>query len=114
MAQRNRMKIAVRNIRSSCQVENREIIVRELNRYGISIAALSELRLAGSEHVRVQVPNIDNFMLLYYFGGEKYIEGVGFAINQMISKSVTAFQPISSRLAVLSLSGAVKTHIVAV
>ena len=111
---RNRMKIATWNVRTGYQVGNREIIARELIRYGISIAVLSELRLTGSGRVRVQVPNTDSFMLLYYSGGEKHIEGVGFAINQMVSKSVIAFQPISSRLAVLSLSGTVKTHIIAV
>ena len=48
----------------------------------------------------------------YYSGSAKHIEGVSFAINQIASKSVIAFQPISSRLAVLSLSGTIKTHII--
>ena len=54
-------------------------------------------------------------MILYYYysDGAKHKEGVGFAINQTAFKSIIAFQPISSRLAVLSLSGTIKTHIIA-
>ena len=108
------MKIATWNVRTGYQVGSREIIVRELNRYEISIGVLSELRLTGSGTMHIQIPNSDDFMMLYYSGGEKHIEGVGFAIDQTISKHVIAFQPISSRLAILSLSGTIKTHIIAV
>lgn len=108
------MEIRACNVRTGHQVGNREIIIRESLRFGIFIAVLSELRLTGSGSMRVQAPNSGESILLYYSGGSKHVQGVGFAVNQTVSNYVTAFQPVSSRLAVLPVSGAVNTHIIAV
>ena len=53
-------------------------------------------------------------MIFLYSGGYKHIEGVGFALDQRAMKSVIAFEPHSSRLVVLTLSGTVPTHIFSV
>ncbi|CAF1524840.1 unnamed protein product [Adineta ricciae] len=63
--------------------------------------------------MHVQVPNSDDYMVLYYFGGEKRMKGVGYAVDRTISQNLIAFQPISSRLAILSLYGTINTHIIA-
>ncbi|KIH56900.1 hypothetical protein ANCDUO_12917, partial [Ancylostoma duodenale] len=42
------------------------------------------------------------------------MEGVGFALDRKTCDSVIAFQPVSSRIAVLTLEGTIRTHIVAV
>ena len=90
-----RIQIATGSVRTGHQVGNHEVIVSELLRYEISIAALSKLRLKGSENTRVQALNNDDHMICYS-GGDKHIEGVGLEIDQMVSKSVIVFQPISS------------------
>ncbi|EYB93248.1 hypothetical protein Y032_0184g974 [Ancylostoma ceylanicum] len=53
-------------------------------------------------------------MMLYYSGGEHHIEGVGFALDQRTYNSVVAFQPISSRIAVLTLEGTIRARVIAV
>ncbi|VDO60213.1 unnamed protein product [Heligmosomoides polygyrus] len=47
-------------------------------------------------------------------GGDKHTEGVGFALDEKATDCVLAFHPISSRLAVLTLAGTVRTHIFSV
>jgi hypothetical protein len=101
-------------VRTAHQVGHKEMIARELMRYKISVAALSELRLTGSGTTEIQVPDADDAILLYYSGGDHHTEGVGFAVNKRISKSVAAFQPISSRVAIMTLLGTIQTHIIAV
>lgn len=59
----------------------------------------------------VEPPLTDNQMALYYWGGEKRKAGVGFIVARRATKSVVAFQPISDCLAVLTISGTIKTHL---
>ncbi|KIH67563.1 endonuclease/exonuclease/phosphatase family protein [Ancylostoma duodenale] len=111
------LKIATWNIRTGHHVGQKEAVIRDLLRYGISIAILSELRLTGSGRLRVASPNNnDEWMMLYYSrgGGEQQTEGVGFALDRKTCDSVIAFQPVSSIIAVLTLGGTIRTHIVAV
>ena len=72
---KNRIKIATWDVCIGYQVSNREVIVSELLRYGISIAALTELRLTESGSMLVQALNNDDYMILYYFGGPNHIAG---------------------------------------
>ncbi|VDL64431.1 unnamed protein product [Nippostrongylus brasiliensis] len=53
-------------------------------------------------------------MMLYYSGGEHHTEGVGFAVNRKCLDYVVGFQLLTSRITVLTLTGTMKTHIVAV
>ena len=48
MTSKSRIKIATWNVRTGYQVGNLEVFISELLRYGISIAALTELRLTES------------------------------------------------------------------
>ncbi|RXN27752.1 endonuclease exonuclease phosphatase family [Labeo rohita] len=52
--------------------------------------------------------------MLYFSGGEKREAGVGFMVVHRTSASITAFQPVSERLAVLTIEGTVTTHVIAV
>ncbi|RXN18970.1 endonuclease exonuclease phosphatase family [Labeo rohita] len=52
--------------------------------------------------------------MLYFSGGEKREAGVGFMVDHRTSASIIAFQPISERLAVLTIEGTVTTHVIAV
>ena len=86
----------------------------ELSKCKISIAAVSELRLTGSGTLIIHPPTIDETMTLFYSGGEKREAGVGFMVDRRAARSVIAFQPISDRLAVLTIDGTVKTHILSI
>ena len=108
------LKLAAWNVRTGFHVGQRETIARELLRYGIAITALSELRLTGSGNMRIDAPDNDDWLTLYYSGGEQHTEGVGFAVDSKSSSSVIAFQPISSRIATLSVLGTVRMHIISV
>ncbi|EYB88481.1 hypothetical protein Y032_0246g35 [Ancylostoma ceylanicum] len=88
--------------------------MRELLRYGISIAVLQELRITGTRCARVTSPDSDDWMMLYYSEGEHHIEGVRFALDRRTYSSVVAFQPITSRMAVPTLEGTITAHIVVV
>ncbi|CAM4496109.1 unnamed protein product [Leuciscus chuanchicus] len=108
------IRIAAWNVRTGHHVGQKEIIAKELLSCKIDIAALSEVRLTGSGQMVVEPPSIDDQMTLYYSGGDKREAGVGFMVARRIVGSVVSFQPISDRLAVLTINGTTKTHLVAV
>ncbi|KAE9547788.1 hypothetical protein FO519_008999, partial [Halicephalobus sp. NKZ332] len=109
-----KLKLAAWNVRTAYQVGQKEIIARELARYGISIAILSELHLTGTGNMRVEIPNSKDTITLYYSGGDLHRAGVGFAVSKQVQKSILSFQPISNRIATLTLAGTIKTHLIAV
>ncbi|EYB84734.1 hypothetical protein Y032_0311g2148 [Ancylostoma ceylanicum] len=95
------LKIASWNIRTGHHVGQKENVIRDLLRYGISIAVLQELRITGTGCTRVTSPDSNDWMMLYYSGGEHHIEGVGFTLDQRTYNCVVAFQPIPCRITVL-------------
>lgn len=108
------IRIAAWNVRTGHHVGQKEIIAKDLLSCKIDIAALSEVRLPGSGQMVVEPPSIDDQMTLYYSGGDKREAGVGFMVARRAVASVVSFQPISDRLAVLTVNGTTKTHLVAV
>lgn len=108
------IRIAAWNVRTGHHVGQKEIIAKELLSCKIDIAALSEVRLTGSGQMVVEPPSIDDQMTLYYSGGDKREAGVGFMVARHTVGGVVSFQPISDRLAVLTINGTIKTHLVAV
>ncbi|KAG2460450.1 CFDP2 protein, partial [Polypterus senegalus] len=108
------LRIGAWNVRTGHHVGQKEIIVKELTTCKITIAAISELRLTGSGTMIVQPPAIDDQMTLFHSGGDKREAGVGFMVTSHAARSVIAFQPISSRLAVLTIKGTIKTHITSI
>ena len=111
---KNEIRIAAWNVRTGHHVGQKEIIATEITNYKISIAAISELRLTGSGTMMISPPTTDETITLFYSGGDKREAGVGFMVGQRAAHSVVAFQPISERLAVLSIDGTIKTHILSV
>jgi exonuclease III len=108
------IRIAAWNVRTGHHVGQKEIIAMELSKCKISIAAVSELRCTGSGTLTIQPPTNGETMTLFYSGGEKREAGVGFMVDRRAAGSVIAFQPISDRLAVLTIDGTVKTHILSI
>ena len=111
---RAEVKIAAWNVRTGHHVGEKEIIARELSRCKISITALSELRITGSGTVTIPPTTTDDTMTLFYSGGQKREAGVGFMVNSQAANSVITFQPISDRLAILTIKGTIKTHIISI
>uniref|UniRef100_A0A914X6S7 Reverse transcriptase domain-containing protein n=1 Tax=Plectus sambesii TaxID=2011161 RepID=A0A914X6S7_9BILA len=103
--------IAVWNVQTGHHIGQKEIIAMELSKCKISIAAVSELRLTGSGTLTIPPPTIDKTTMLFYSGGKKQEAGIGFMVDRQAARSVIAFQPISDHLAVLTINGTVKTHI---
>ena len=111
---RAEVKIAAWNVRTGHRVGQKEIIARELSRCKISITALSELRITGSGTVTIPPTTTDDTMTLFYSGGQKREAGVRFMVNSQAANSVIPFQPISDRLAILTIKGIIKTHIISI
>lgn len=89
-----------------------EIIVQEIQRCNIQIATLSELHLTGSGTTNVKPSSTNKLMTFYYSGRDKWEAHVGIMVDRRISTSVFTFQPISERLAILTIDGTTTTHIV--
>ncbi|KAK6019872.1 endonuclease/exonuclease/phosphatase family protein, partial [Ostertagia ostertagi] len=111
---KSKLRLGSWNVRTAFHCGQKEIIARELSKCRVTVAALSELRISGCGTTRVQVPATDDWMTLYYSGGQEHRDGVGFMLNSHASKCVVSFQPISPRIAVITLGGTVKSHIVSV
>jgi exonuclease III len=70
-----------------------ELAMDTLDRYGVDICGLSEVRWAGSGRLRVAGYDI------FYSGSEKGgMYGVGIAIRSKLAESVSAWEPVSDRL----------------
>lgn len=65
------INIGVWNVRKGHHVGQNEIIVQEIQRWNIQIAALSELRLMGSGTTSIKPSSSNEPMTLYYSGVEK-------------------------------------------
>jgi len=107
------IKLATWNILSGAQVGKLEQVCSELSKYDIELAILTELRLP--ESGKREVYNLDNTerMHLYYSGGKQRQHGVGFMANEKCNKSITSFEAVSDRIAVLTLNGTVPVTIIA-
>lgn len=87
------------------------MIARELVRYKVSIAALSELQLNASGRTTIRVPDRTDQVTLVYSSGGKHTEGVGFALEEMQRTGV----PFSLQwMVVLTFDGTFRAHTVSV
>lgn len=111
---KSQVRVAAWNVRTGHHVGQKEIIAKELLDCKISIAAVSELRMIGSGEMTIRLPSEEVTMTFLYSGGEKCEAGVGFAVDNRTIKSTLAFQPISDRLAVLTVDGTIRTHVLSV
>lgn len=103
--------IAAWNVQTRHHVGQNEIIALELLKCKNLIAAVSELYLTGSWTLTIHPPTTDETMTLFYSGGGKQ-EALWLALwwADAVGR-VIAFQSILDRLAVLTIVGTVKIHI---
>ncbi|KAK6032522.1 hypothetical protein OSTOST_01295 [Ostertagia ostertagi] len=74
---KSKLRLGSWNVRTAFHCGQKEIIARELSKCRVTVAALSELRISGCGTTRVQVPATDDWMTLYYSGGQEHRDGVG-------------------------------------
>lgn len=105
-------KFANWNVRSLNKTGNSEILCRELDKYDIDFAVITEARVRGDGNKDIQFEK--SRYKLYYSGDPNFAtHGVAIAVRAMHNDCVAYFEPISSRLAILELNGLVKCTIVA-
>ncbi|EYC40229.1 hypothetical protein Y032_0623g761 [Ancylostoma ceylanicum] len=85
------LKIASWNLCTGHHVAQKENVIRELLRYGISIAVLQELRITGTGCTRVTSPDSDDWMTLYYSEGEHHIEGMDLRWIEELTNALSHF-----------------------
>ena len=111
------IKIASWNVRSLLQEGYKELLGLSLARYNVDVACLQELRLGGEGQQTLHVPmkedGVDGTVSLglyrlFHSGQVKQgHRGVGFAVRKELAEGAI-FEPISDRLAVLTLRGVPK------
>ena len=96
---KNTLKMATWNVRTLYKPGAAKILEKELNRYGIDIAALQEIRWPGLGKVDQEKGHI----LHSGKEGDIHEEGVGFYLSRKAYRSLIEFSPISSRIAKIRL-----------
>lgn len=73
-------------------------VTKELQNYGIAIAALQEVRWPGNGECA-----LDSGFTLFYSGSDadKHINGTGFLVDKRALPGIIRFQPVSDRISVL-------------
>ena len=91
----------------------RELLIDELHRWNVDIAALSEIRVKGTSEF-IQIGSIPDHKFKLFLSGDQASSdhGVGFAVKSSLVSCVEAFRPISNRLALLNLRSAIKVTLV--
>ena len=91
---RCKQRIATWNVLTLSHDGYAEALSRELQRYNISLAGLTEVRLRGNGLLDIERAT------LLYSGGEHRVHGVGLMLNGTMKRALLGWQPISDRLMV--------------
>ena len=97
LKKRTQMKLATWNVRTLNRIGAAEELEKEVERYGVDIVALQEMRWKGTG--KKQMKN----GTMYWSGGRKREEGTGFYIKKRLDSSILEFEPVSSRICRLRL-----------
>ena len=111
---KNVTKFGFWNVRTLNITGKDELLVDELNRFNIDIAALSEVRWLGNGEKIIKSTNGKCSYTLFYSGGTLHHYGVAIAIRTQMKSTVTSFSPISDRIAVIEISGLRPVSIISV
>ena len=92
------LKFGTWNVRTMNK-EKLPILTREIDRVGLSITGISELRFTGKGHFTT-----DDGHAIYYSGDDKKRQhGVGFVVGKNTKKSVLGYNPVSERVITIRL-----------
>ena len=102
------------NVRSIGQPGKKELLVDELYRWKVDIAALSETRTPGTKSFMQCGTKPDVKCKFYLSGLETSSDhGVGFAVKSTLVSCIEEFRPISNRIALLKLRSDISTSVIA-
>ena len=95
------------NVRTFMDIETQTLTMSTLHEYRIDVACLSEVRLPGSGHSVIKVPQHKAAYHLYHSGPSdgSGLHGVAFALSSAAHSSLMEWEPISQRLARIRLRG---------
>ncbi len=103
-------------MRTLQDVSVQALTMRELRKYYVDVACLSEVRIPDSGHSVIKVPGEEACYHLYRSGvvDNSWGHGVPIALNEAAQAGLLAWVPISARLASARLKGATVDLIVVV
>ncbi|CAI9726958.1 Hypothetical predicted protein [Octopus vulgaris] len=104
---RKDLRVACWNVRTLCDDGVQALTMKALHRYRVSVACLSEVRLADVGHLPIKVPGEEFTYHLYHSGvtDNSGLHGVATALSPDAQAALLAWQPISHRLALVRLKG---------
>jgi exonuclease III len=111
---KNALRIALWNVLTLNAPGRAELLAGELSEFNVDIAVLSETRLIESGESFICSPTGKRRYKLFHSGGKTHNYGVGFAIRAKYANCISAFNPISDRIATIELDGLCQLTIVAV
>ena len=92
--------LATWNVRSLFKAGALKILIKELSRYNIMIAAIQEIRWRGSE-----IFESGNYTVCYSGSDDRNNFGTGFLIHKKIKHNILDFAPINERICRLRMRG---------
>ncbi|CAI9720548.1 Hypothetical predicted protein [Octopus vulgaris] len=104
---RKDLRVASWNVRTLRDDGVQALTMKALHRYRVSVACLSEVRLADVGHLPIKVPGKEFTYHLYHSGvtDNSGLHGVAIALSPDAQAALLAWQPISHRLALVRLKG---------
>ncbi len=103
MRRKDDIQVAYWNVRTLQDVGVQALTMRELRKYNVNIACLSEVRITDSGHSVIKVPGEEACYHLYLDNTGKC--GVAIALSEAVQAALSAWVPITSRLASARLKG---------
>ena len=94
---RRQLRVATWNVITLSHDGYAEALSHELQRYKISLAGLTEVRLTGSGSHEL------NGASIFFSGGDRHERGVGLYLDSTLKNALLSWQPVSDRLLVARL-----------
>ena len=92
MTKDNKTKMATWNVRTLNRAGSKENIIQEMERLGIAILGLSEVRWTGSGKEQIGKD------IMIYSGGEKHERGVAIIVSNILKNNIIGYWAISDRV----------------
>ena len=89
---KNKTNIGTWNVRTQYETGKLAQLIREMQKYGIEILGISEMRWTENGTM------LSDGCQILYSGGEKHERGVGIVLSERSKRALTDWQPTSERI----------------
>lgn len=89
---KSKTNIGTWNVRGMLQTGKTYVIEKELQRYNIPIAGISETHWKGNGHFNTSTGNT----IIFSGNANKSINGVAFILSSNVSKSITGYEAVNA------------------